>query len=264
MRLVVFIILFVSMTAYGQTAKPWKGKQAAIVLTYDDAINVHLDHVVKALDSLGLKGTFYLTVSSGAFVNRQEEWKKAAKKGHELANHTMYHPCVGNTPGREWVRPEYNLATYSVKRIADEAKMTNVMLQSVDGKTIRTFAYPCGDMTAGGESYVPAIKADFVSARGVAPNIEKIATVDLYNVGAFSMVNSTADEMIAIAKKAMEQNGLAVFLFHGVGGEHSLNVSRAEHNKFLAYLKKNEKDFWIAPFVEVTEFIRTQQPVPAK
>ena len=46
------------------------------------------------------------------------------------------------------------------------------------------------------------------------------------------------------------------FLFHGVGGGHSLNVSLAAHSKLLHFLKQNEKDIWIAPMIEVADYIK--------
>jgi sialate O-acetylesterase len=84
--------------------------------------------------------------------------KAAAEKGNELGNHTLFHPCEGKAPGREWVNPEYDLNIYSVERMTDEIKMTNILLNALDGKTKRTFAYPCGDKSAGNSSYVDQLK----------------------------------------------------------------------------------------------------------
>ena len=78
----------------------------------------------------------------------------------------MYHPCVGGA-GREWVPKEYDLNTYTVKRMVDETRMTNVFLQSLDGKTKRTFAFTCGEMKIGDSSFINAMKKDFVAARAV-------------------------------------------------------------------------------------------------
>src|SRR5687767_5009901 len=69
---------------------PWKGKKSAVVLTYDDGLNVHLSHAIPALDSLGLKGTFYISDYFGGLKNQIAGWRKAALKGHELGNHTVY------------------------------------------------------------------------------------------------------------------------------------------------------------------------------
>ena len=114
--------------------QPWKGKKCAVVLTYDDAINEHLDNAAPLLDSLGLKATFYITGFSTSMQSRLPDWRNLATRGHELGNHTLYHPCVGGK-GREWVKPEYDMNTYTVQRMVDETRMNNVFLQALDGKT---------------------------------------------------------------------------------------------------------------------------------
>src|SRR5688500_14065764 len=132
------IICLLVSTAAAQTAQPWRGKKAAVVITYDDAINEHLDNAIPLLDSLRLNATFYITGFSTSMQTRLSDWKKIAVKGHELGNHTMFHPCTGGTPGREWVKPEQDLSRYSIQRIVDETRATNLLLQSMDGKTKRT------------------------------------------------------------------------------------------------------------------------------
>ena len=251
-------LIFVAVTSFAQTGK-WNGYKAAVVLTYDDALNVHLNNVIPSLDSAGFKATFYLTVASAAFTNRMDEWKRAAINGHELGNHTMYHPCVGGTPDRSWVKPEYDLKTYTMKRIEDEIRMTNVLLQTVDGKTERTFAYPCADITASGQSYIEAISDDFIGARGVRDEIIPFGKVDLYNTACFSMANASGESMIELVKKGIKEGGLVVLLFHGVGGEHGLNVALEEHRELIHFLKQNQEDVWVAPFIEVVKFLKTSR-----
>ena len=62
--------------------------------------------------------------------------------------------------------------------------------------------------------------------------------------------------MITQIEAAEKAGSFAVLLFHGVGGEHALNVSVEEHQKVLAYLKKREKDIWVATMVEVANYIK--------
>ena len=50
-----------------------------------------------------------------------------------------------------------------------------------------------------------------------------------------------------------------MFLFHGVGGGHALNVDLGAHRQLLRYLKAHEKEIYIAPMVEVAEKIRAVQ-----
>ena len=252
---ITILLVFVSIAAFGQ---PWNGYRSAVVLTYDDALNVHLDNVIPALDSAGFKGTFYLTVGSTAFTNRMDEWKLAAAKGHELGNHTMFHPCRSDMPGRDWVRAEYDLSTYTLKRMRDEIRLTNVMLQSVDGRKERTFAYPCGDYTAGGLSYVEAITPDFVAARGTEAKVLQLKDIDVMTTACFSIAGQKSDYMIDLVKQGMAQGGLIIFLFHGVGGEHNLNVDLEEHRKLIAFLKENQKDVWITTFFDAMKFVKRQ------
>jgi sialate O-acetylesterase len=130
----LFIAFFAWVVGNSQSTQPWNEKKCAVVLTYDDAINQHLDNAIPVLDSLGLKATFYLTGFSTSMQTRLHDWKKLAVNGHELGNHTLYHPCNGG-PGREWVKPEYDLTKYTVQRMVDETRMTNLFLHALDGKT---------------------------------------------------------------------------------------------------------------------------------
>lgn len=252
-------LLPVAANLFSQTAGSWRQKKCAVVLTYDDALNVHLDNAMPVLDSLGLKGTFYLSGYMPGCRLRLNDWKKASVKGHELANHTLFHPCIGNTAGREWVSPERDLSKYTVQRMVDETKMTNVLLEALDGKKIRTFAYTCGDMKIGDTSFIDQLKNDFIAARGVTPQMHTINQVDLYNVDCYPVNGETGEQLIELVKKAMAGNTLLVFLFHGVGGEHSLNLSLPAHSQLLHFLKQHEKDIWIAPMVTVAEYIKQNQ-----
>jgi sialate O-acetylesterase len=74
------------------------------------------------------------------------------------------------------------------------------------------------------------------------------------------MINGhSAEYMIDLVKKAQQSHTLLVFLFHGVGGGHSLNVDRGAHSKLLQYLKQQEKQIWVGTMVDVAEKINTAQ-----
>jgi sialate O-acetylesterase len=249
------LLLLAAFTGRAQDAV-WKGKTCAVALTYDDAIDIHLDNVIPALDSLGLRGTFYIIGSSQAFTGRTTEWRQAAHRGHELGNHSLFHPCDGSKPGRNFVDSSNDLSRYTVSRAVNEIRMNNVLLNLIDGKTKRTFAYPCGDTTIGDSFFYAGLRKDFVAARGVRPVMDSIGKVNLDDVDCFPMNGQTGEQMIALVKEAMRTHTLLVFLFHGVGGGHSLNVSLKAHSLLLHFLKEHEKDIWIAPMVEIADYIR--------
>ncbi|UTF58583.1 polysaccharide deacetylase family protein [Gilvimarinus sp. DA14] len=242
--------LSLSFTA---AAESWQGKDAAVALTYDDSLHVHLDTVIPALDKRDLKGTFYITVDTEGFSQRLPEWRAAAANGHELGNHTLFHPCNGEGPGREWVAAERDLSTWTVERLLGNLRAANTVLQALDGKSSRTYAYPCGDAEAGGESYVAAIKPMFAGARGVVPGFPSPSKTERYNIAAHVVNGQSLDELKTLVDNAIAQQGLLVFLFHGVGGEHSLNLDASTHGQLLDYLQQKQSQLWIAPMVDIAK-----------
>jgi peptidoglycan/xylan/chitin deacetylase (PgdA/CDA1 family) len=249
-------ITITNLTA--QANKAWLGKKCAVVLTYDDAIDQHLDNAIPVLDSLKLKGTFYVTAFSQSMQTRLNDWKKLSANGHELGNHTLFHPCIGG-PGREWVSKQNDLKNYSVRRIENEVRMTNLFLQALDGKTKRTFAFTCGDMIIDDSLFINGMKNDFVAARAVRNEMHKINEVDLYNIDCYMVNNHSFEQMKEWVDKAMQTNSLLVILFHGVGGGNGLDVSLPAHRAILSYIKQNEKDIWVSPMLDLAEHVKSFQ-----
>jgi peptidoglycan/xylan/chitin deacetylase (PgdA/CDA1 family) len=253
--LILPLLLLVNNLSFAQNESTnWNGKKCAVVLTYDDALNIHLDKVIPSLNSFNFKGTFYLIASSPVVTNRIEEWRTASEKGHELGNHTLYHPCDGSLPGREFITKETNLSNYTINRAVKEIRTANHLLKDIDGKSERTFAYPCGDLKIGDTLYYDYLKNDFVAARGVDQGFLQAKEVDLANVNSFVENGTTAAQMIAQIEEAEKAESFIIFLFHGVGGEHPLNLE--EHQKLLLYLKKREKDIWVTTMVDLGKYIQ--------
>lgn len=256
--IVIACLLVAGNRVMAQDKNTWNNKECAVVLTYDDAIDADLDNVLPALDSLNLKATFYLIGSSPVIAKRMNEWRAAAKNGHELGNHTLFHPCQGYA-GETWITPDYDLRNYTVTRAVNEIKVTNTLLQAIDGKTVRTFAYPCGNTEIGGVNFYDTLKNVFAGARGVTPGMQTIDKVDLANIDCYGINGQNADYMINLVKQAMKTHTLLVFLFHGVGGGHVINVSLNDHSKLLHFLADNQKNIWIAPMVDVAEYIKSHR-----
>jgi peptidoglycan/xylan/chitin deacetylase (PgdA/CDA1 family) len=252
------LISLLSISSFSQNTTPWKGKKCAVILTYDDGLNVHLSNAIPALDSFGFKGTFYISDYFDGLKAQIPGWRRAAANGHELANHTVHHPCAGGL-GREFVKAENDLNYYTVKRMTAEISTMNTILRAIDGKTKRTFAFPCGDTKIHDTSYIDGMRSEFIAARGVRFELQTIDQVDLYDVRCYGVNGQTGEQLIDLVKQAMNKKALLVFLFHGVGGEHSLNVSLDAHRKLLQFLKQNQKEIWIAPMLDVAEYIKRYQ-----
>jgi peptidoglycan-N-acetylglucosamine deacetylase len=260
MKSILSFSLFFLMCMQGvfaQNDKPWNGKQCAVVLTYDDCLNVHLDNVIPCLDSAALKGTFYVIGSSSVLSKRMDEWRKAAAEGHELGNHTLNHPCDGR--GRSFVTAENDLSLFSVERAVNEIRITNTLLKAIDGKTERTFAFPCGDTKIGDVRFYEQLENEFAGARGVRSGLQQARSMSLNDIHCYMMNNSSAQDLITLVDQAMSSHALLVFLFHGVGGEHDINVSKEAHSQLIHYLRQNQKDIWVAPMVDVAKYVRAQK-----
>jgi sialate O-acetylesterase len=263
--IIQILIVFASFVhSQNQTKnKLWNGKSCAICLTYDDALTNHLDKVIPKLDSMNFKATFYISCNSGTLNNRIEDWRKASKNGHELGNHTLFHPCIAKMKNRDyssWVAPEYDMNNYSIKRIVDEIKMANTLLKAIDGKNKRTIAYPCGDCTIRDTSYIPYIIDSFVGGRNGEGAFLKLEDINPYQINAFSINdNYSSEKLIEMVNYAKNTGSLVVFLFHGVGGGHNSNVSLNKHNDLINHLKANENDIWVAPLVDIADLAKSTQ-----
>jgi len=263
-NLVCLLVLLAPLAAADPPASfPWpNGAKAAVVLSYDDAVDVHLDHVAPDLEAAGLRGTFFVPGHSESLAKRLPEWRALATRGHELGNHAIFHPCLRTVPqgGRDWVRPEYALESYTIPRMVDELRAANTTLLALDGQTVRTLGYNCGDTTAGGQSYVDAARPLFLAARiGEDRIAADVRALDPMLVPSWMVQDVTGEQMIGFVKKAVDVGGLAVFMFHGVGGGHSINISREAHQQLLAWLAGNRQTVWTDTFRSVMTHVTAEQ-----
>ena len=230
--------------------------KAAVCLTYDDGLDCHLDIAVPALNSFNLKGTFYCTGYSTSLHNRIDDWRSITKSGHELGNHSLFHPCNGAR--FDWVKPEYDLRTYTLDRIKDELQTANSLLTAIDGKQERTYAYTCSDYKVNQQSYIDTVRTLFTAARNDGPIPESIEHMDHYFVPSWGVIDPTGSELIEYVKQAEERGTIAVFMFHSVGGGY-LNVSVEAHNQLLTYLKSRENEIWTDTFLNVMKYVKKKR-----
>lgn len=242
----VFLVLMIVLhfTAYSQSRK-----KVIIVLTYDDGLASQLDIAIPQLDSLGFKGTFFLTGYVG--TKTIPRWRQVALKGHELANHSLYHPCLLTTVKGNAAN---NSANYSVYMMLREIGEMNNLLFAVDGgASPRTYAYPCTEVAVGGINYVDSLRQSGLvkyARIGGGPDavITNFKKLDPLQVPAWGIhAGVTGDELIAFVKKVQQSGGMGVLMFHGVGGDY-ITTPAAAHKKLLLYLKQHENE------IEVTTF----------
>ena len=247
----LFILLLLAGIAWSissqETSKEliWpNASKLAISLSYDDALNSQLDIAIPALDKLNLKASFYVLPNSTVMSERMDEWKAASENGHELGNHSIYHPCSASLPDRDWVAAHHDLDKYTVEQILEEVTTANTFLKALDGKTQRTYTVPCGDSLAGGEDYIVKVKDIFVAIKGqgIADGISIL----------WAPSEVTGQELIDYVKNAPANTKLVNILFHGVGGDY-LSVSSEAHLELLNFLSANRDKYYVDSYINIMQ-----------
>ncbi|HVW97421.1 MAG TPA: polysaccharide deacetylase family protein [Mucilaginibacter sp.] len=266
----VFIFLIVSKLVTAQEKMPaampmiWPDhKKAVIVLTYDDALDSQLNNAIPLLDKLKFKATFFLT---GLTRDATPKWRKVSRKGHELANHTLYHPCLTATQPDD---PINDSGHYTIHGILREIEMQNNFLFAVDGKYTRTYAYPCTETEVGGKSYVDSLrKSGLVKYARIGGDDDAVITdfsnLDPLLVPSYGLdENTSADKLIAFVKDVVKKGGMGIFMFHGIGGDY-ITTSVAAHKALLEYLAKNKKDIWVTTFQQAMDYVTSERKKSAE
>lgn len=240
-----------------------KQQKCAVSLTYDDALYVHREKVAPLLTNKGLCVTFYINASI-QLTNHIEAWREVAKLGHELGNHTLFHPCRRDPKeDYEWLPPYYDLQDYTPQRWKDEIRVANCILSLIDGKKERTFGNTCCQTTIGrGDDKIQLknyIDEFFVAGRGTLNSrfIDPM-NIEYRELSHFNGDGKTCEELKTKVIEASHSNKWIIFMFHGVGeGTHGLFVDEKEHEDFIDFLAQNKELFWTAPTVDVAKYIKS-------
>ena len=197
-----------------EAAAAWPdGARAAVSLTYDDGLNSQLENVIPELDRRGLKATFFLTEEN--MQDRLADWEAAARGGHEIADHTMTHPC------------DMRSVTAAGLQARELAPMEAFLDANFGGGRLRSFAYPCGylGLGTGGRNarygrYQRLVRDDFRAARTTAGGPNSIAQVrrDRFHLHGFEPTYD-ADVVAPAARylrHTLAMGGWAILVFHEV------------------------------------------------
>lgn len=258
--LLFFLVLCLTSSTNAQIQWP-NGKRAAVVLTYDDAISSQWLTAMPQLEKRKLRGTFFLV---GNAINSKTApiWRAAAKRGHELGNHSCLHLCACSTCTGE--KNLFDLNNYPEAYMESDLRIMNNMLSTLDGKDIHSYGYPCNQthlkdsvdyskdiLSWGIVSYARGGKAHYPNA--VQSNLDsiKLSTVNCY---AYIPQKYVLSDLKKQVDRALKEGGLIVFIFHGVGGNY-ITIPAAEHAALLDYLVAQKDKLWIDTFSNVMQHV---------
>lgn len=235
--------------------------KGVISFTYDDCMPGHLDAAMPDLEAHGLRGTFYVCpvdAPDRSWARRRNDWIAAAERGHEIANHTLHHPCRSSKAR--------DLRNYTLAQITEEIEEAEQTLADAVGMVPRSFAYPCGHMTVGPDerpvSYVPSVALLYSAARGCEGKLAG-ADVDLMQGPCYvPLPDWTMDRFMQIIEQAAAERKWATFTFHGIG-EGWIVTARERHQAVVAEVAKRVQagQLLCETFISVAErILAARQP----
>lgn len=262
-------------------------RQTIVSLTFDDALDAHLDAAIPILDRHGLPGSFYVNVGRSNFLSRHREWGEAARRGHELGNHTIFHPGVLS---KSWVTEGIALEKYGVDRMRHELVVANGVLGMVDGRGRRSFAFPCSNPNLGYPGwprrlltrlgldrtrlmgwvdrfgldigsrlvdYTPVVRELFPASRcgGIAAHAVPAQIRDVHRVRAIAGDGMDFVQLDAALEEARARGHWLIFVFHGVGGGHHLSVGAEDFERFARRLRE-DPHIDVRTFIDAADFFR--------
>jgi peptidoglycan/xylan/chitin deacetylase (PgdA/CDA1 family) len=217
-------------------AQRWPG--GVVSITYDDGLSSQLDLAAPALMQRGMHGTFYVTWNN--IAPRAADWVALGKQGHEIANHTVDHPC--------------DLRPFTPARLAErELKPMRQWLEASFGPAAaQNFAYPCDatDLGHGNANRQARRYARLLQDLGVQsarttegpPNSWWWAAHRRFRLQALDVVADidTLDDVFRYLVRARSEGRWAILVFHDIANAptDSETTSLDDHGRILDWIRR--------------------------
>lgn len=234
------------------------GKRAAVSLTFDDGRPSQIDTGLPLLEKLGIRVTFF--VLPGNVEKRLEGWKRAAALGHEIANHSMTHPCTAN-----YAFSRANaLEDYDLERMARDIDAAQQAIRRLLGVTPVSFAYPCGQSFVGrgqqARSYVPLVAERFLLGRGYMGEAANDPLVfDPAQAMGTPFDDMAPAEALKLLEAAARDGRWIIFVGHDIGERKFQSVDAATIEAIAAWAKDPAHGIWLDTAGAVARWIQSRR-----
>ncbi|MEE3483548.1 MAG: glycosyl hydrolase family 8 [Bacteroidales bacterium] len=235
---------FCSNSAISQEIATWENFcKAAVTFTFDDAAREVNSHTWAAqqMEQYGFRGTFYMVTSwsNGGW----SEYKSLAQKGHEIGSHTDSHD--GAT--------------------AAQLSTSKKTIEQNIGQPCLTIAYPnCQHL---GNSVLDY----YIGGRICGGQINEKSPRDLSNFDCVICGTNGANSSGEITSKcssAINKNGWAVFLIHGIQGRQasgSWSPTNADAlTGALSWLNDRKTDYWVCTARDAIMYLKERDNATLK
>ena len=229
--LAAMLLVSIHCPAQFKVATYKDGKEAALSFTFDDGASDQLTLAIPQLEERGWRGTFYII---GSFIPEEGKaftWdviRELAGRGHEIGSHTMTHRNLVEIPYEEAVR---------------EVKDCDSLILARTGVKPLSFAYPFNAANARIKTLAEAGKAGSRTKQTVLGG------------------RSTMEGFTGKLDETIAKGGWMVTMTHGIVNGYDHFTSLEAFLGYLDLIKSREKSLWIAPFAEVTSYIKERDDI---
>jgi len=235
-----------------------EGTKMALSLTFDDARLTQADKGIPLLDKYGVKATFY--VSPASMMKRLDIWKEAVSNGHDIGNHSLYHPCSGNFP---WAR-DRALENYTLEKMRTELDSANKLIEQLLGIQAVSFAYPCGQKFVGrglnARSYIPVVASLFETGRGwldEGPNDP--AFCDMSQLTGMELDGKSFEQILSLIENAKSRGQWLILAGHEMD-EQGVQTSYLETIEAICkYAADPANGIWIENVQNIASYINERR-----
>jgi hypothetical protein len=240
----------------------WAGFRSAVSYTFDDGQPSQIEHYDE-LAATGVRLTFFVNSASASWESDfVSTFSRAARDGHEIANHTVHH-CHADPDGTLYTGTgAARTACAGASAAAEFDDCTTFISEKLGAPHVWTSAWPFGDA-----GYAAAATARFFLSRGagpgtVAPNDE----TDPFNLPIWGPAeHDTVEKFNAEIDRAHASDRWVIMLLHSLAPTNfpwyaTVDVSAVTGS--IAHAK-SLGDVWIDSLVNVGAYWRGQKIVAA-
>jgi len=206
--------------------------EAAVSLTFDDALRSHVESAIPILDRHGLKGTFFLLISNihPEGGSSWDDWRRAVANGHEAGSHSLTHPLLTKVPDPQ--------------RVQNEITGSADMIEEKLGVRPVAFAYPESDFN------------DFIKKK-----VQEVYVFDRADCRVWGGPRFTVEDGIRHLEQAVENNDWFYCMLHGVGERTWGPVDPAILDGLARYLAEHSDRIWTDTYSRVFSYVRKRNAV---
>jgi len=221
----------------------WKdNSKACFLIMFDDSWPSHYQVAVQELVKRKMTATFYINPGKGEYKAKKSEWegeKAVWKSGMAYGNHTMTHDGMQNLKDAEWEISECN----------------KVIMDTIPGKNPRLISWGR-----------PGVKDWNITPEETKSLLEKNNLIDRPTFDNHGVVYhlKTADQMFAIADKAIKEGEMGYIIAHGVERGPDMNWGYQDfwawkQDQFKAVLdglaeRRDRGDIWITDHISYHKY----------